>query len=166
MGCIVIVSGHGLSQCPYRGSVWCCVVCWLDSESRAEISATGYHCGSVKGVCSWSKFSPSPEPVGRSCSEPGSDCRAPGYPCSGRGNACDYLLCKPPNWRRKKRGGGSGRERQFDRDCVCVSAGRRDYVLVCVCVCECVRCNCVFIGCFGRKTSCGTHGGRVGTASV
>ncbi|KAI9531812.1 hypothetical protein NQZ68_038205 [Dissostichus eleginoides] len=39
-----------------------------------------------EGVCSGSKFSPSPESMGQSCSEPGSDCRAPGYPCSGRGN--------------------------------------------------------------------------------
>lgn len=102
----------------------------------------------MKGVCSGSKFSPSSESMGQSCSEPGSDCQAPGYPCSGRGNVCDYLLCKPPSWRRKKKGGENGRERQFRQGlCVCVCTGRRDYAhaFLCMCImCVCVLWLCVY----------------------
>ena len=153
------VGWYGLSQCPCWGSVLC--VQW--SLSRL---VSLWQCG-MKGVCSGSKFSPSPESMGQSCSEPGSDCRAPGYPCSGRGNVCDYLLCKPPSWRRKKRGGGNGRERQFSTGTVCLCVRWQEELCACrFCVCMCVCCDCVFIVCFGREMSRGTCDNRVGIVSV
>ncbi len=130
------VGWYSLSQCPCWGSVLCCSGCsaWLVSLWQS----------SMKGVCSGSKFSPSPESMGQSCSEPGSDCRAPGYPCSGRGNVCDYLLCKPPSWRRKKRGGGMDGKDSFDRDCVFVCTLAGGIMCMQVCVCQRVLWLCVY----------------------
>ncbi|XP_068161177.1 transmembrane protein 204 isoform X1 [Antennarius striatus] len=101
---------------------------------------------------------PRPESMDNSASKPASDCRAPGYPCSGRGNVCDYLLCKLPSYRRKKRGGGMDGKDSFNRDCVLVRAlaGKTLYGLVCVCV---------VIMCFGREMSCGTYDSGVGSVS-
>lgn len=99
--------------------------------TSARCCGKWYH-GSVRGICCRSKFSP--ESIGHSYRGSGSDVWAPGYPCSGRGNVCDYLLCKPPSWRRKKRGGGMDGKDGFDCNDVCLSSGRRGYVHAALCM--------------------------------
>lgn len=123
-------------------------------------SASWYLCGRAAWrVCSASKFSPSTESMGKNCSEWESDCRAPGYPCSGRGNVCDYLLCKPASWRRKKRGGGMDSKDSLSSNCVFVRALAGGIMCMQVRVCVCVAC-------FDKEMSRGKYNSRVGIVFV